>query len=846
MRPLELTLDSFRSHRQRVTFDWRDRKLVGVVGPIGSGKSTILDAIVFALYGKTPVFERDTKSLIHQLCGECHVELLFDVDGEVWRAVRALRRRGQSGHSLDHLASQDPGSEPVEPTITGETPVTRRIEQLLGLDFKGFCRSVLLAQNQFSRFLKATPGDRNDVLKGVFGLDRIDAARVRAKLRLERVQAELEGFAEKRDEIDEAKAALPGAVEKEQKTATRRRDFEKAVPKVETCMREREEAQREEIGASDRVAALSIVRKVLPRESDIDQAAAEAEESAKALKANRAHLEKTGKLRSEAQAALEDTKKRTGNRQELARTRAQIAKQEERAAAVRRERERLIEAEKRVQQTKSRLELVKAQLQHAKEVALAADKDFEDGRKEANRLESDLERARHAEYALELRGGLHQGELCPVCQQMIHELPRAAERSRDLEVAQRANAQARKLQDDRQRGKEAAGRQVASAESAVRETEASVVQSEDDRQKAASLLESQQAEVTNAQQKLETLLGSTDLSTALDQREQELDSAEGAVFELQEREREAQATVDEASQSASLIKDRLASFASTLTGAWGQLGETRQVAATAKSLRGSLGQLSQELTKQQDEAKAAGKKAIANSERATTLFTVLLDSLGLTVDSDFQKERVRVAALHGGAKQTVKDLRAQLRQENKLAKRISEAEATRELAARLAKDLEPSRFLAFLLEGHRAELAELGSEHFEQLTAGDYRFTADDQFDVVDLNAAGEERSADSLSGGETFLASLALALGLAEMVARGGGRLDAFFLDEGFGSLDPEHLDLAMNGIGKLVADSDRRLVVLVSHVPEMSDAIEDLIRLDKDEATGDSRLISGAARES
>jgi DNA repair protein SbcC/Rad50 len=79
-------------------------------------------------------------------------------------------------------------------------------------------------------------------------------------------------------------------------------------------------------------------------------------------------------------------------------------------------------------------------------------------------------------------------------------------------------------------------------------------------------------------------------------------------------------------------------------------------------------------------------------------------------------------------------------------------------------------------------------------------------------------------------------------MVARGGGRLDAFFLDEGFGSLDPEHLDRAMDGIGRLVAEDDRRLVVLVSHVAEMRSAIEDLVVLDKDDHTGDTMVVRGA----
>jgi exonuclease SbcC len=148
-----------------------------------------------------------------------------------------------------------------------------------------------------------------------------------------------------------------------------------------------------------------------------------------------------------------------------------------------------------------------------------------------------------------------------------------------------------------------------------------------------------------------------------------------------------------------------------------------------------------------------------------------------------------------------------------------------------------------VLEEERAALAELGSAHLEELTGGAFRFSDDDAFRVLDLNAGGAERSADSLSGGETFLASLALALALAEMVTRGGGRLDAFFLDEGFGSLDPEHIDRAMDGIGRLVANDEGRLVVLVSHVAEMRDAIEDLIVLDKHDVTGDTIVRSGAS---
>ncbi|MEI6136567.1 MAG: SbcC/MukB-like Walker B domain-containing protein, partial [Chloroflexota bacterium] len=146
-------------------------------------------------------------------------------------------------------------------------------------------------------------------------------------------------------------------------------------------------------------------------------------------------------------------------------------------------------------------------------------------------------------------------------------------------------------------------------------------------------------------------------------------------------------------------------------------------------------------------------------------------------------------------------------------------------------------------EDERTALAEIGSEWFERLSRGRYRFADDGSFDVVDLMAAEHPRRSATLSGGETFLASLSLALALADMVTQGGGRLDAFFLDEGFGSLDEEHLDLAMEGIERLVTDAEDRLVVIVSHVPALRERIEDLIVLDRNAATGDTVVRSGAA---
>lgn len=91
----------------------------------------------------------------------------------------------------------------------------------------------------------------------------------------------------------------------------------------------------------------------------------------------------------------------------------------------------------------------------------------------------------------------------------------------------------------------------------------------------------------------------------------------------------------------------------------------------------------------------------------------------------------------------------------------------------------------------------------------------------VDDTYTGTARRVSTLSGGESFLASLALALGLADVVQSyaGGIRLDTVFIDEGFGSLDPEALELAYRTLVDLQRSG--RLVGIISHVPDLKELI-------------------------
>ena len=121
-------------------------------------------------------------------------------------------------------------------------------------------------------------------------------------------------------------------------------------------------------------------------------------------------------------------------------------------------------------------------------------------------------------------------------------------------------------------------------------------------------------------------------------------------------------------------------------------------------------------------------------------------------------------------------------------------------------------------------LAAAAGEHLKELSDGRYRLAfEDDRYYVIDGWNGDEKRSVRTLSGGETFLASLGLALALSEQVqllaVTERARLQSLFLDEGFGTLDAETLDVVVTAIGRL--GNDGRLVGVITHVPELAESM-------------------------
>jgi len=142
-----------------------------ITGPTGAGKTTLLDAVTLAFYGKVARYGNDSnpEHVMTNKCGECSAEVVFEVSSGVYRAVwERHRARNKAGGALQQPKRYiyDASGEPLAQKIR---EAEEKIEELIGLNYDRFLRSVLLAQGDFARFLEATANKRAELLESLTG-----------------------------------------------------------------------------------------------------------------------------------------------------------------------------------------------------------------------------------------------------------------------------------------------------------------------------------------------------------------------------------------------------------------------------------------------------------------------------------------------------------------------------------------------------------------------------------------------------------------------------------------------------------------------------------------------------
>ena len=776
MRPIRLEVQGLTAYRRPVEIDFTELDLFAITGPTGAGKSSLVDAITYALFGQAPRVGRSIRELISQGEDRLKVSLEFAVRGDRYRIFRESGRKTQKPPQLERYDEAAAEWQPEDVDRVRDT--NEFIERLLGMDYEAFIRSVLLPQGEFQEFLAGDRDQRRRVLDGLLRL---------------RVYADMARAAN-------AIAARQGdrAAQVSQRLATELADATPDALKQAKAALAELKAQANAL-AAEREAAANALRtaEALATERTKERTALDAKTTAeKALAARRKLLEGGEKTLADLDAAIkrgEDAKAKADYDSDLHINLAQavplIAE--------------LTRASAREQQLAQRLATETPKTDSLRADGAAAREEHEAAAKAAQVKDEEYQEARRINAAALLRRDLHEGDPCPVCGQKVGLLEAgehlALDRIKsDLDFAREAE---KKAQDRASKAATAAAVAVESLAGIEKQvTEAA-------------------AEVKRHEGEIAKVLGAFPLAQA----ESRLKALEGVKTEIEKLEREAAELRKQREEAAKALQSAHAEAAQLEADAKSRAADAEIAAKAATIAQGALREAAKTLA--WDEV----TQALDSGRDASTPVRRRHD--------DAQAEEKRVDREFGAQEKSIEAIAANIEKAKELRAEEKQCREEASLAKDLASLLKTDNFPTFIRESALQKLAEDGSRRLLEISGGRYDFVVDGQdFLVEDRWNGGEQRSVKTLSGGETFLASLALALALAEQLPGLAGddtssALESLFIDEGFSHLDNETLNEVASALEVLGQDRSR-LIGVITHVPALAERMPARITVHKTQA--------------
>ncbi|GAC1410825.1 MAG: hypothetical protein NVSMB57_04930 [Actinomycetota bacterium] len=771
MRPIRLEVSGFTAFREHTVIDFDGCDYFAFSGPTGSGKSSLIDAMCFALYGCIPrLGERQVAPVISQGMLEAKVRLDFAVGEAIYTAVRVVRKT-KTGATTPEARLQR-----GEEVLAGNADaLTDEVERLLGLGFQHFTRCVVLPQGEFAQFLHAKPAERQDLLVQLLDLALYGRMSQQANSIASAASKHASYLQTKLDE--ELSYATPEsqsiANDRLRQVGARCIRGEAAQPFREALHRDQEAARAEAEAAAGRQTRLAMI--VCPK--DLSQQGSRTEEAKCMHSAAVIALE-----RAEAEyRATEDLVGSLPPRSQLEMKREALILHEELARQV---------------------EAARAGLVALVDQESDATKAFDQATEHLKAAQDRLESIRTEHRAHELARTLVAGEECPVCRQPVETPPQLAVPN-DL-AASRAMVEAALRDAEAARAAQVkAEKQRATADARLSDLEQRLIASRTkvDGSESLSTVEAALAKLAE----LEVRLNACREQTRKAQAAAAMAAQKVAAAELAERDSwkhfdRARDSVSDLGAPPAMRDDLVADWKALEAWAAQQIPEQIALAQRAH----------------------ARQKAAVESRRALSA-ELVAECHRLDIEPTPTVGQSAMKAL-ADQRSLCDRIEAALQEIERVTAARATAEEEHSVASKLGQHLSAKFFEKWMLDEAIDQLLEGASETLLELSAGAYSLALDDKlnaFAVIDNRNAGERRSARTLSGGETFLASLALALSLSERLAEmatQGARLDAIFLDEGFGTLDPETLDVVMNAIENLAA---RRMVGIVTHVASIADRV-------------------------
>jgi len=826
MKPISLEFSGLNSYRepQRVDFAaLAERGLFGIFGETGAGKSTILDAVTLALYGEVERAANKTQGIINVREKTCFVRFRFTLSGHCYTAERVYERKKDDPYASRGKSCrlvQDDGQVLADKN----EEMTKAVEELLGMNQSRFCQTVILPQGKFDKLLTMAPAERSALVEELFHFSAYGEALVK-KLRqkLRSGEEALSGLKEQR--------LLLGDCSEQQI-----RDLEHRARQLEEELRQAAEAAaaaRELLSQSE--LADHQARELAEHEAAFAKLLAEQP----LVDASRRILEQgreAEKLRPQLQTATELHQQVQGAEQELREAYLEAAGR----ALVRRQRMEAAEREARLdrqgqvaRQLLAQAERTAARVQEAEAFALAQQEEEQRLYRRWQQAEERAETARRESAAAYLATELRPGEPCPVCGSLEHRPPAhplgrqaATQALNEAKQAQDAWRQQNRLCDT---NRHTLAEQRSEAERLRREAELAAATAERQARELDAFCRQIQSELAE----LEALTAPLQTDIRFQAWLQEggtVAPREGELSQAKLRLALAVSGRDQAERQLEQIKARLLSL--SLAAGFATVNEAKKALLDPEELR--------ELERQTREHGEQLRLHAAAAERLRQQLTDYDGSRREQAEEQFRRaaaEQNRLFAEQGHNQARLARLQEAWAADQSLEQRQRRLSQELEVLKRLANLLKGNAFVRHLARGSLLSLAHEASHILFSLTNSRYQLELVDEgrggdFIMVDNHNGGLRRQAGGLSGGETFLVSLALALALSRKIEMRAAPLGFFFLDEGFGSLDENALEAALTVLERL--PSDQRSVGVITHVKGVKERMPRYLLVSSDPLRG------------
>lgn len=914
MRPIRIEMSAFGPYAGKQTVEMDRLGTSGIyliTGDTGAGKTTIFDAIVFALYG-TASSDRRSGDMLRSRYAEpdtpTEVKLVFayrNKEYEIRRNPTYQRPKLRGEGMTQENASAElrlPGGEIL--TRTGE--VDEKIREILGMTRDQFMQIAMIAQGDFLKLLLAKTEERRKIFSSIFrtgryarleerlkqearqarktyddlvreigfeqerarlpeGTDRsglrdeeylqaIEKFRDEAGIRLEEGEKKQELL---RGELDALAARILAAEEQEKRKKAleeTRQQWTKLQAAAEQRKQELEAARSREPEAKEKEARLHVEQDRLQQYDRLEELKRQKNEAEKKQASDEATRKKLEEGRKALTQQIQDCRQKIKEKEALAGKAAALSGEKERLrsqGAEYNELKTLLEAYEEASEKWNRAAAIY-------KAACGKEQEFGESYRRQHRAFLD-------DQAGILAAELAENQPCPVCGSLHHPLP--AVKTDDAPTRETVE-QSQKRWEESKTAMDEAGRKAA----ALRGTRDSSLQHMEEKAKGLNmptepvtlketLMEEQKRFRSKWKEVTEALAASEAAAEAKVVLEEKLET-------LQRKQEED----EEAYRKLELESARLQEQIENLSANYSELKETlpypdRESAGKAASLLDREIREIREAVQSAEENEKAAAGRIQEAEGR-------MSELQKQIREGESAESMTSAELQENQKQKKDEqfrLQAEAKEDNLIwetnsaaAGSIRKLSGEREQAARKYSMLQN---LADTANGNLSGKQRIQLETYVQQQLFDrilvrantrFRVMSGGQYDLVrrkeyqknqqsglDLDVVdhynGTTRSVSTLSGGESFMASLSLALGLSDEIqeSAGGVQLDALFVDEGFGSLDEETLDQAMKAIQTLAEDGGR-IVGIISHVAELQNRIDRQLLVRKMKSGGSTATIN------